>query len=146
MDFMTALDIGASALSAERVRLNVTSMNLANVKTTRTPEGGSYRRKSVIMAAEQVDSPFSHAMRSALDRELRGVRVLNIATDTRPFKQVYEPGHPDADKEGFVRYPDINTVEEMTNMLTTMRSYEANVASIQSVKSMYNKALEIGRG
>ena len=145
MDFMTALDIGASALSAERVRLNVTSMNLANVKTTRTPEGGSYRRKSVIMAAEQVDSPFSQAMRSALDRELRGVRVLNIATDTRPFKQVYEPGHPDADKEGFVRYPDINTVEEMTNMLTTMRSYEANVTSIQSVKTMFNKALEIGR-
>ena len=84
-------------------------------------------------------------MRSALDRELRGVRVLNIATDTRPFKQVYEPGHPDADKEGFVRYPDINTVEEMTNMLTTMRTYEANVTSIQSVKSMFTKALEIGR-
>jgi len=145
MDFMTAFDIGASALSAERTNMNIISMNLANVKTTRTAEGGPYRRKSVTLSATSVDSPFSKAMRSSLDQDLKGVRVLDIATDTRPFKRVYEPGHPDADEEGYVSYPDINVVEEMTNMLTTMRSYEASVASIDSIKNMFNKALELGR-
>ena len=145
VDFMTALDIGASALSAERTHMNIISMNLANAKTTRTAEGGPYRRKSVIMTAQELDTPFSKAMDSALARELRGVRVQSIATDKRPFKRVYEPGHPDADPEGYVRYPDINTVEEMANMMTVMRSYEANVTSIETIKSMFNKALDIGR-
>lgn len=145
MDFMTAFDIGSSALSAKRTQMNIISQNLANVKTTRTPEGGPYRRKSVTLAATPVDSPFSKAMNSALDRELKGVRVLDIATDQRPLKQVYEPGHPDADPEGYVSYPDINVVEEMTNMMTTMRSYEANVSTLENIKTMYNKALELGR-
>lgn len=145
MDFMTAFDIASSALSAERTQMNVISMNMANVKTTRTAEGGPYRRKSVTMAATPVESPFSKAMNSALDRELNGVRVLDIATDKRPLKRVYEPGHPDADPEGYVFYPDINVVEEMTNMLTTMRSYEANATTVENLKGMFNKALEIGR-
>ncbi len=145
MDFMTAFDIGSSALTAERTRMNVISMNLANVKTTRTTEGGPYQRKSVTLAATPVQSPFSKAMRSALDQDLKGVRVMDIATDKRPFKRVYEPGHPDADGEGYVSYPDINVVEEMTNMLTAMRSYEANATSIEGIKNMFNKALELGR-
>lgn len=145
MDFMTALDISSSALSAERTHLNVISENLANVKTTRTPEGGPYRRKTVIMAAQELDRPFSKVMQSELGRQLRGVRVMHIGQDTRPFKRVFEPGHPDADKDGYVSYPDINTVEEMTNMLTTMRQYEANVTTIENIKNMFSKALEIGR-
>ena len=145
MDFITALDIGASGLSAERTALNIISMNLANAKTTRTPEGGPYRRKTVIMSAEQIDSPFSASMQTAMDRELRGVRVLHIADDPRPMRKAYEPGHPDADQDGYVSYPDINVVEEMTNMLATMRAYEANTTSIETIKGMYNKALEIGR-
>lgn len=145
MDFMTALDIGASALSAERTHMNIISMNLANVKTTRTPEGGPYRRKTVIMAAQEVDSPFSKQMESALDRELRGVRVMHVAQDKRPLKSVYEPGHPDANAEGFVFYPDINVVEEMANMMTIQRNYEANVSTMDAIKTMYNKALELGR-
>jgi flagellar basal-body rod protein FlgC len=145
MDFMTAFDIGASALSAERTQMNITSMNLANVKTTRTPEGGPYQRKTVLLAATEVDSPFSKTMQDALGRELRGVRVMHVAPDARPMKMVYEPGHPDANQEGYVAYPDINTVEEMTNMLTSMRSYEANVASMEGIKGMINKALELGR-
>ena len=144
MDFMTALDIGASGLSAERTHLNIISMNLANAKTTRTPEGGPYRRKSVVFATADVDSPFSRAMRNALDREVKGVRVLGVAQDTRPLKRVYEPGHPDADPEGYVFYPDINVVEEMTNMLTAIRTYEAGVAAITSVKGMFQKALSLG--
>jgi len=145
MDFMTALDIGASALSAERTHMNIISMNLANVKTTRTAQGGPYRRKTVAMAATEVDNPFSKQMQSALDRELRGVRVQDVATDNRPFKKVFEPGHPDADQEGFVSYPDINVVEEMAALMTVQRGYEANVATMDSVKAMYNKALELAK-
>jgi len=144
MDFMTALDISASGLSAERTHLNIISMNLANAKTTRTPEGGPYRRKSVVLATADVDSPFSKAMRTALDRDVKGVRVLGVAQDTRPLKRVFEPGHPDADPEGYVFYPDINVVEEMANMLTAIRTYEAGVASITSVKGMFQKALSLG--
>ena len=145
MDFMTALDIGASGLAAERTNINIISMNLANVKTTRTPEGGPYQRKSVLLNSVEVDQPFSAHMHSAVDKELRGVRVMHIATDTRPFKMVFEPGHPDADEQGMVKYPDINMVEEMANLMTAQRGYEANVSTIDAVKSMYNKALEIGR-
>ncbi|EGY25093.1 flagellar basal-body rod protein FlgC [Desulfovibrio sp. A2] len=145
MDFMTAIDIGASALSAERTNMNIISMNLANVKTTRTENGGPYRRKTTIMAAQDVDDPFSKHMQGALDRELKGVRVMHVATDSRPMKRVYEPGHPDADQDGFVAYPDINVVEEMANLMTAQRGYEANVTTIDTVKAMYTKALEISR-
>ena len=145
MDFMTALDIGASALTADRLTLNITAMNLANAKTTRTPEGGAYKRRTVIRAATDVDAPFSKHMRTELDRELKGVRIMNVLPDQRPPKMVYEPGHPDADKDGMVTYPDINVVEEMANMMTAQRNYEANVTTVETVKAMYNKALEIGR-
>ncbi|MCL1916268.1 MAG: flagellar basal body rod protein FlgC [Desulfovibrionaceae bacterium] len=145
MDFMTALDISATALTAERTNMNIISMNLANVKTTRTVEGGPYRRKTTIMAAIPVDDSFSKHMRSALDRELRGVRVMHVAQDRRPLKLVYEPGHPDANAEGYVAYPDINVVEEMASMMTAQRGYEASVTSVDTIKGMYNKALEIGR-
>ncbi len=145
MDFMTALDIGASALSTDRTQLNVTAMNIANAKTTRTLEGGPYRRKSVVREVTDVDQRFGVHMKSALDRELKGVRVAGIAQDTRPLKAVYEPGHPDADKEGYVMYPDINVVEEMAMMMTTQRGYEANSTTIDTVKTMYMKALSIGQ-
>ncbi len=145
MDFMTALDISASALTADRTQMNVISMNLANAKTTRTTLGGPYRRRTVVLEATKVDDPFAKHMRSALDRELRGVRVQAISMDKRPLKQVYEPGHPDANAEGFVYYPDINVVEEMANLMVAQRNYEANVSTMDAVKQMYQKALEIGR-
>lgn len=145
MDFMTAFDIGASALSAERTHMNIIAMNLANAKTTRTVDGGPYQRRSVTFESVQVQSPFSKAMDDALNRELKGVRVMDVARDQRAFKNVYEPGHPDANKDGYVKYPDINVVEEMANMMNVSRSYEANTATIQSVKSMFEKALMLGR-
>lgn len=145
MDFMTALDIGASALSADRTHVNVIAMNLANAKTTRTNGGGPYQRKTVIKATSDLDNPFGKHMRSALDRELKGVRVTNVAVDARPAKRIFEPGHPDADAEGFVLYPDINVVEEMANMMTAQRNYEASSTTVDTVKAMYTKALEIGR-
>jgi flagellar basal-body rod protein FlgC len=146
MDFMSALDIGSSALSAQRTNLNVISMNLANIRSTKTANGeGPYQRKSVIFESTPVDSPFSKAMQGALDRDISGVKVTGVVNDNRPPRMVYEPGHPDADESGYVAYPDINVVEEMANMITTMRSYEANAASISTTKSMFTKALEIGR-
>lgn len=145
MDFMTAMDISASGLSADRTRINTIAMNLANAKTTRTPYGGPYRRRTVVQASTDVDNPFSTHMRSALDRELKGVRVMAVTQDTRPLKQVYEPGHPDANAEGYVSYPDINVVEEMSHLMTAQRNYEANVTTVEALKGMFNKALEIGK-
>ncbi|MDR2744340.1 MAG: flagellar basal body rod protein FlgC [Desulfovibrio sp.] len=145
MDFMTAFDISASGLSADRTRINTIAMNLVNAKTTRTPEGGPYRRRTVVQAATDVDDPFSVHMRSALDRELKGVRVLGVARDMRPLRQVYDPGHPDANADGYVFYPDINVIEEMANLMTAQRNYEANVTTAEAIKGMYNKALEIGK-
>ena len=145
MDFLTALDIGASGLTADRTRINTIAMNLANAKTTRTPHGGPYRRRTVVQTATQVDDPFSVHMRSALDREVQGVRILGITQDKRPLKAVIEPGHPDANAEGYVFYPDINVVEEMANLMTAQRNYEANVTTVEAIKGMFNKALEIGK-
>ncbi|BDV02105.1 flagellar basal-body rod protein FlgC [Thermodesulfomicrobium sp. WS] len=142
MDLIQAIDIASSGLTAQRTQLDVTAMNLANAKTTRTMEGGPYRRKEPIFA-EAPMSPFA----SLLDRErnLSGVRVEEVRTQDRPFRRVYEPGHPDADEEGYVNYPDINVMEEMTAMLSAMRAYEANVSTITTAKNMFAKALEIGR-
>ena len=145
MDFMTAFDISASGLSADRTRINTISMNLANAKTTRTAQGGPYRRRSVVQQATDVDDPFSIHMRSALDREVQGVRVSAVTMDNRPFKRVYEPGNPDANAEGYVMYPDINVVEEMANLMSAQRNYEANVTTVDAVKGMFIKALDIGR-
>ena len=145
MDFMTAFDISASGLSADRTRINTISMNLANAKTTRTAQGGPYRRRSVVQQATDVDDPFSIHMRSALDREVQGVRVSAVTMDNRPFKRVYEPGNPDANAEGYVMYPDINVVEEMANLMSAQRNYEANVTTVDAGKGMFIKALDIGR-
>lgn len=145
MDFMTAMDISASGLKAQRANLNVISMNMANIRTTKTLEGGPYMRKSVSFESTPVYSPFDTAMHNQLNRELHGVKVLGVTADQRPFRQVYDPHHPDANEQGYVFYPDINVVEEMTNMLTATRSYEASVGGMQNIKGMWSKALEIGR-
>lgn len=145
MDFMTALDISASGLSSERTHINIISMNLANAKTTRTADGGPYRRRSVVVESSPVDASFKKQMQSAMDKELRGVRVHSVAIDQRPHKLVYEPGHPDANADGYVAYPDINVVEEMAALMTAQRGYEANVSTVETIKQMYNKALEISR-
>ncbi|WP_316899321.1 flagellar basal body rod protein FlgC [Pseudodesulfovibrio indicus] len=146
MDFMTAMDISASGLSAQRAQLNVISMNMANIQTTKTADGGPYQRKSVSFEATPVYSPFDQAMHDQLNRNLEGVKVLGVTADRRPYKTVYDPNHPDANDQGYVTYPDINVVEEMTNMMQAMRGYEANVQTIESAKRMFQKALMIGQG
>jgi flagellar basal-body rod protein FlgC len=141
MDFFTAFDISASGLSAQRTRLNVISSNLANVNSIDTPEGGPYRRRDVVVSATPVGQPFD----SALREKMHEVRVTEIIEDPRPFRTVYDPYHPGADRNGYVHYPNVNVIEEMVNMLSASRAYEANIRVMQTTKNMAMKALEIGR-
>ncbi len=146
MSFLNAIDISASGLTAQRLRLDVISQNIANVNTTRTQSGGPYRRKAVIFEERQVQRPFSQILSEQIDQKTRGgVRVSRIEEDTSPSSLVYDPNHPDANEEGYVAMPNVNIVNEMVNMISASRSYEANVTAMNSMKSMASKALEIGR-
>ena len=145
MDFLTALKISSSALDAQRTRMDVISSNLANINTTRTTEGGPYRRRDVIFASQPVTDNFGEVLNSELEKKLQRVEVVDITVDPGPPKVVYDPRHPDANALGYVGMPDINVMEEMVNILSATRSYEANVAAVNATKSMVNKALEIGR-
>ena len=145
MNFLDALHISSSGLSAQRVRMNVISSNLANANTTRTLQGGPYKRKDVVFAAQQGSGPFQNMLKSQTDSTLSEVRVVGIITDPRPPQLKYDPQHPDANKQGYVTMPNVNIVEEMVNMISATRSYEASVAAINATKSMALKALEIGR-
>ncbi|MCX5863575.1 MAG: flagellar basal body rod protein FlgC [Deltaproteobacteria bacterium] len=145
MDTLTAMQISGSALKAERARLNIAAMNLANANTTRTIEGGPYRAKSVVFAAKPVEGVnFQDTLNSTTER-LRKVEVVQVSEDKAPFKEVYDPSHPDADANGVVRLPNVNVAEQMVDMMSAKRSYEANVTALDAVKSMALKALEIGR-
>ncbi len=143
-DFFSSLDVSASALTAERVRMNTTSSNLANAQTVRTPEGGHYRRKDVVFEAEP-HQEFQNLLQGQIDVALHKVKVVDVVSDQGAPRLVLDPGHPDANPEGYVAYPNINTVEEMVNMVTSSRTFEANVTAINTAKNMMNKALEIGR-
>ena len=145
MDFLTALKISSSGLSAQRLRMDVISSNLANVNTTRTAEGGPYRRRDVVFASQPVTTSFGEVLDAVEDRHLKQVEVVDIAVDKGNPTMVYDPRHPDANAQGYVGMPDINVIEEMVNVLSATRSYEANVAVVNATKSMVNKTLEIGR-
>jgi flagellar basal-body rod protein FlgC len=139
MSFMRTLSIGAAALSAQRSRMEVVSSNLANARTTRTPEGGPYRRKLVVFVADPVRADGA----DSFGRALRTVRVLRIVDDPAPPLQRYEPGHPDAGPDGLVAYPNVDPVSEMVDMLSATRSYEAGVTLVRSVREMTDAALQI---
>lgn len=145
MDTLTAMQISGSALKAERARLNIAAMNLANANTTRTMEGGPYKAKSVIFAAKPLEGVnFKETLNSTTER-LRKVEVVQIVEDKAPFKEVFDPSHPDADANGVVRFPNVNVAEQMVDMMSARRSYEANVTALDAVKNMALKALEIGK-
>lgn len=145
MDVLTAMEISGSALKAERTRLNIAAMNLANANTTRTIEGGPYRAKSVVFEATPLDgSNFQNTLNSTAER-LRKVEVAAIVEDKAPFPGVYDPDHPDADENGIVNMPNVNPAEQMVDMMSARRSYEANVSALDAVKSMALRALDIGR-
>ncbi len=143
----TIFDIAASGLSAELKRIQVISTNIANVNSTRTPEGGPYRRKDVIFEATNIDKDsFENILNSAVSgEEAVGVEVKEIYNDPSPFIKKYDPQHPDADQNGYVSYPNVNVVTEMVNLMNASRSYGANVTVIQSLKNMISKAFDIGR-
>ncbi len=145
MDLFSSLDISASGLTAQRIRMNVIASNLANAHTTRTPEGGPYQRQDVVFETTPVSSSFEDVFRNVLDTSVAAVRVIGIVTDQSASKTIYSPNHPDADPSGYVALPNVNIVEEMVNMLAASRSYEANVTAIQAAKGMALKALEIAR-
>ena len=149
MGYMTAFQIGASALQAQRLRLDIISNNIANSQTTKTTAGGAYQRQDVVLSANNQRSPFSNLLlfNSSLNNQvtgLDGVRVNKIITDTTPGTRVYDPTHPDADAQGYVKYPNVNMVVEMTNMLSASRSYEAGLSIVDAARSMAIKAIDIG--
>jgi flagellar basal-body rod protein FlgC len=125
--------------------MNVISSNLANANTTRTPQGGAYQRKDVVFATHQASGGFQNVLKSQTGSTLSEVRVIGIIKDPRAPQLKYDPHHPDANKQGYVTMPNVNLVEEMVNMISATRSYEAGVAAINASKSMALKALEIGR-
>jgi flagellar basal-body rod protein FlgC len=145
MDIYDALRTSSSGLSAQRMRMNLISANLANVNTTRTPEGGPYRRKEVVFEARSQSPSFHEALQSRQGRQPAEVRAVEVFDDPRPPILKYDPGHPDADAQGYVRLPNVNMMEEMVNMISATRSYEANVAVVKASKDMALKALEIGK-
>jgi flagellar basal-body rod protein FlgC len=147
MAFLNSIDISASGLTAEKLRMDVISRNIANVNTTRTANGTPYRRQVVVFQEGDKQMPFSEYLNDA-SRSLigSGVKVTGISEDNTPFKSVYDPGHPDADEKGYVKMPNVDVMTEMVNMISSSRAYEANVTAINSAKSMALKALEIGRG
>lgn len=145
MNFFDALHISASGLTAQRLRMNVISSNLANSNTSRTPEGGPYRRKDVVFTSQPLGGSFQDMMTSRISGKLSEVKVTEIITDPRPPVLKYDPQHPDADEKGYVSLPDINLIEEMVNMMSATRSYEANVTAVNATKKMAQKALEIGK-
>ena len=148
MSFWNSLRIGLSGLTAQRLRLDLISNNIANAQTTRTEKGGPYQRQDVIFIPEEQNGflPKLVAARRSQEGSLQGgVRVAEIITDAETGPRVYDPNNPDADADGYVTYPNVDIVVEMTNMLSATRSYEANLASVEASKRMALKALEIGR-
>ena len=145
MDFFSAIDVSSSALSAGRTRMNLISSNLANANATRTPEGGPYKRKDAVFSATPLESRFNRALDAATAQQVRKVEVTEIVEDLSPSRLQYDPGHPDANAQGYVAMPNVNTVEEMADMIGATRAYEANVTAVQAAKSMALKTLEIGR-
>ena len=145
-DFMTGFRVSSSGMTAQRMRMNTISSNIANINTTRTPEGGPYRRKDVIFESMPEVKNFGEILGvNSPKQDIQRVQVTDVLSDMKAPLMKYEPDHPDANADGYVAYPNINLMEEMTNMIQATRSYEANVSSMQAAKDMALSALEIGR-
>ena len=145
MAFLGSLDISASALTAQRLRMDVISENIANIDTTRTASGEPYRRRYVIFQQQEA-KPFSEYLNSSISGTAgAGVEVTDIAEDQGAFKLEYDPTNPDADEYGYVSMPNVDLVTEMVDMMSATRSYEANVTAINATKSMAMAAMDIGK-
>lgn len=144
MSIFNSMQINASGLTLERLKMDTISTNIANVNTTRTEEGGPYRRKEVLFQESLVNEK-NRLTGKDEDRSL-GVKVIGIEEDTDNLKIVYNPEHPDADAEGYVLTPNVNMVDEMIALINTQRTYEANLTALNTSKSILKKALEISKG
>ena len=144
MSLFGGLEISASALTAERLRMDVVAENLANAQTTRGADGQPYRRKEVVL--QERPGSFGASLTAAMSKgSSGGVEVAGVVQDQTPLKRVYDPGHPDADADGYVSMPNVDTVSEMVDLITAQRAYEANVTAMQAAKQMFAKTLELLR-
>lgn len=143
MGLFNLMSVSASGMQAQRLRAQTIVENLANSETTRTPDGGPYKRKDVVLATGDVDSPFSAVFQSSLESGSSGVSVSEILEDTRPGELRYQPGHPDANEKGYVAYPHVSASEEMVDLMNASRSFEANTSAISAVKDMVAKSIDL---
>jgi flagellar basal-body rod protein FlgC len=143
MSLFNLLSVSASGMQAQRLRAQTIVENLANSETTRTPDGGPYKRKDVVLASGDVESPFSAVFQSSLDSGSSGVSVSEIVEDSRPGELRYQPGHPDANDKGYVAYPHISPAEEMVDLMDASRSFQANTAAMSAVKDMVAKSIDL---
>jgi flagellar basal-body rod protein FlgC len=142
MSLFASLQVSASGMNAQRTRAELLVENMANSETTRTPEGGPYKRKDVVFSTDQQASPFSAVFQNEIGT---GVRVAEIVHDTREPEMRYVPGHPDANADGYVAFPRMNPAEDMVDLLNASRSYQANIAAISSVKDMIRSSIDLMR-
>ena len=145
MDILSGMRVSASGMAAQRMRLNTINSNIANVNTTRTPEGGPYRRKDVVFESIPEGKSFGDILTSTPQKDVQRVQVTDVVVDRKAPLMKYEPDHVDANEQGYVAYPNINLMEEMTNMIMASRAYDANVAAMNATKDMAMTSLEIGR-
>ncbi len=145
MDILTGMRVSASGMAAQRMRMNTISSNIANIDTTRTPEGGPYRRKDVVFEAVPEAKSFGEILTTQPQKDVARVQVTDILVDRKAPLLKYDPTHADADDNGYVAYPNINLMEEMANMIQATRAYEANVSAMNATKDMAMTSLELGR-
>lgn len=144
MSIFNSMQINASGLTLERLKLDTISTNIANINTTRTEEGGPYKRKEVVFEENLVDE--KNRLTGRMEKKSLGVKVVSILDDAENLKIIYDPNHPDADERGYVMMPNVDMADEMIALLKTQRSYEANVTALNTSKSILKKALEISKG
>jgi flagellar basal-body rod protein FlgC len=145
MDLLKSMKISSSGLAANRKRIESISSNIANAQTTRTAEGGPYRKKEVVFGTEPARDSFSEILEGEIDAEAQMVHATEVVSTDKPPIMKYDPTHPDANAEGYVALPNINVMEEMAEMISAQRSYEANISALNTTKAMAIKTLEIGR-
>lgn len=145
MDLLKAMQISGTSLNTQRTVMNVISSNVANAQTTRTEAGGPYRRRIPVLSPSALQTDFSKVLSSRLDQELAGVEVKEVLQDMSELATRHDPNHPDADEAGYVTLPNVNILEEMVQLMSAARNYEASVTAFNAAKTMILKALEIGR-
>jgi flagellar basal-body rod protein FlgC len=145
MSLFSVMSVSASGLQAQRARAEVIAGNLANAETTRTPEGGPYRRQEVTLQSAAVETPFQAVFQTELGSGIQGVEIGEVLTDPRDPEKRYLPGHPDADAQGYVAFPRIAPAEEMVDLMGAARGYQANISAIAALKDMVNRSIDLLR-